>query len=608
MNRPQNSAPRSRFSPSKQVEQLSSKQSHERIGALQLLVLLTGAILVARLFYLQVIRHSHYNELAVAEHQRKFIIPAQRGSLYFRDGDKIVAAVLNSNTYTLYADPKEVTKPDEVADVITSVFPQNRKDLIEKLKTPDTSYVVLQKRLSKAQVDRLFEKKESLIGVNVVAVPQRVYPEGSLGAQVLGFVNDEGTGQYGVEGYLDETLAGKAGLRSAITDVSGVPLTLDESNQIAEQPVEGQDTVLTIDRNIQAKAEEALSSGLKKFGATKGSVIVLDPNTGAVRAMANTPSYNPAKYYEVDTDAYERFRNKVVDGPYEPGSVMKPLVIAAGINEGVINRNSSYMDTGSVQIDDAVINDSVKFNQPRNMTDVLKYSLNTGVVWVLAQMGGGSVNMQGREKLYNYYTNHYGLAQLTGIEQAGELPGQLFKPTDQEGNNVRYANTVFGQGLNVSMIQVTSAFAAAVNDGNYYQPHVVEGRLLEDGKVESFEPKVVRQAVRPEVAKQIREMTNVALRESGAVVAVLVKPGYNVGGKSGTAQIIDPTTGKYSFSNAVGTYIGYGGDEKPKYVIMVRVDDAKLGSGDYAGGTVAAPIFAEISNWLIDYYNIKPVN
>ena len=575
---------------------------------MQFLVIAIGVVLVARLFYLQVIKSAHYNRLAIAEHQKKFTIPATRGTIYFRDGDQVVPAVLNSTAYTLYADPREVKDPEKTALKIASHIPLDTRKLNALMKNKKTSYAVLAKRLTKDQVNDLFKDKKSLLGVNVTPVPQRVYPEGTLGSQLLGFVNDEGIGQYGVESALNERLTGKPGELKAITDVNGVPLSLDDATNVAIQPKDGENTVLSVDRNIQAQAESALVEGLKRANATKGSVIVMDPNTGAVKAMANLPTFDPAKYYAVGDNAYEKFQNRVVSDQYEAGSVIKVLTVAAGLDSKVISEDTRFNNTGSVQVDDAKIsNVEQDVNGSRSMTDILKYSLNTGVVYVLSQLGGGDINAQARERLYSYFTDHYQFGAQTGIEQGGESTGSIYGPHTEQGNNVRYSNMAFGQGMGVTMVQVASAFSGLVNGGNYYKPHVVEGTMNVDGTVIDQAPKSAHtNVVSQQTSATIRDMTYKALQETPNI-AKLLKPGYYVGGKTGTSQTIDARTGKYTTDVTVGSYLGYGGDEnKPKYVIMVRVDDPHVAG--FSGAAAAAPIFATISNWLIDYYNIKPIS
>ena len=573
---------------------------------MQFLVIAIGVVLTARLFYLQIIKSSHYNALAVAEHQKKFTIPATRGTLYFRDGDKIVPAVLNSTAYTLYADPREVANAEVAADKISASLALDKNKLEKLMKNKKSSYAVLAKRLSKEQVNALFKDKKSLRGINVTPVPQRVYPEGTLGSQLLGFVNDEGTGQYGVEAALNAKLTGQAGQLKAITDVNGVPLSLDDATNIAVQPKQGQDTVLTVDRNIQAKAEEALVAGVKSANATRGSVVVMDPYTGAVKAMANLPTFDPAKYYDVGDDAYQKFQNRVVSDQYEAGSVIKVLTVAAGLDSGVVSKDSRFNNTGSVRVEDATIkNVEQDVNGSRSITDILKYSLNTGVVHVLSQLGGGNINAQARERLYDYFTNRYGFGDVTGIEQGGEATGTIYGPKTVQGNNVRYSNMAFGQGMGVTMIQTAAAFSGVINGGNYFTPHMVEGTADINGDVQAEPPKPARTGVvNAQTSAEVLEMTRTALRETSSI-SKLVRPGYNVGGKTGTSQTIDPKTGKYTEDTTVGSYLGYGGDDKPRYVIMVRVDDPH--TAGFSGAAAAAPIFAEINNWLIDYYNIKPM-
>ncbi|HET7713347.1 MAG TPA: penicillin-binding transpeptidase domain-containing protein, partial [Patescibacteria group bacterium] len=299
---------------------------------------------------------------------------------------------------------------------------------------------------------------------------------------------------------------------------------------------------------------------------------------------------------------YQTFQNAVVSDPYEAGSVIKALTMAAGLNEGVVAPNSTFLNTGSVQVEDAQIKNVLQVNGNRTMTEVLQHSLNTGVVHVLKQLGGGELNRTARNKLFEYFSNHYSFGKKTGIEQSGESAGRLISPDEQEGNNVRYANMTFGQGMDTTMIQVASAFSATINGGTYYKPHLVGGYLEADGQVTAKQPEIVKpDVVKTSVSGDLREMLRVARVKTFPGVD---KPGYVIGGKTGTSQIIDPKTGKYIDNNAIGTYVGFGGNNTPQYVIMIRVVDAKIGG--YSGSVAAAPIFADISNWMLDYLKIQP--
>jgi len=575
-----------------------------RTFVLRLLLLLILAVFAARLFYIQVIRHDYYSEQAFQTQVSKLTILPERGKVYALDGDKPVPLVLNQTVYTVFADPQEIENESAVRAAMQKIAGGEMVDGYEEFLSSDRlRYVVMARNVSQTQAEKLREMK--LAGVGFQKSSRRVYPEGQLGAQMLGYVNSEGEGQYGLEGKMDTELKGKAGLLQTVTDVRQIPLTIgrDDASISAE---DGQDMVLTIDRGIQQKAEEILRTGLERAKATKGSLLVMDPNTGRIMAMANLPTYDPAKYTEVED--YRQFQNGTVSDPYEVGSVMKVLSMGVGLDTGAVNVNSTFDNTGSVSVDGTIIKNVEEdpIYPGTSMTDVLEYSLNTGVVYVLEQMGGGNVNEKSRQTLHDYYVNRYRFGQNTGIEQAGEQPGIIIGPNEGQGRNVRYANMAFGQGMNITMIQTAAAFSAAMNGGTYYQPTLIQGTLDEKGEVQENAPKVVSSAVlSPPASNSLRQMTFEG-RNKGFFGDKDPK-GYIVGGKTGTSQIIDPNTGRYTDDNSIGSYLGFGGADKPEYVIMVRVEDSKLTTG-YAGTVAAGPIFNDMSNWLIQYLRIPPKN
>lgn len=566
-------------------------------------MLAIGAIFVVRLFYLQVVRHSYYEAEAMKEHISKFTLPAQRGTIYAQDGvDGRVPLVMNEASYTVYADPRYVTDHAKTAEKLRQIAGGNIvKNFETGLKNKDLQYTVLAKQISQKQADLI--TAASLPGVGMKEQDRRVYPEGQLAANLLGYVNNDGEGQYGLEQAYGAQLAGKPGILKAVTDVHGIPLSVGDNVQ--EPAQNGQNIALTIDRNIQSYAEQALKAGLDRVKAKHGSVVVMDPASGAVMAMANTPSYDPSKYFEVDD--YGAFQNGAVSDPYEAGSVTKTFTMASGIDEGAVQKDSTYRNTGSVNIDGEVIKDVLQnVHGTRTMTDVFKYSLNTGAVYVLQQLGGGSVNAQGRGRLYDYFTNHFLFGKKTGIEQTGEASGEVIPPTAAEGNNVRYANMTFGQGMQATMIQTIAAFTAMINGGTYYKPHLVDGFVKDDGTTTKTAPQIIKNGViKPETSRQLNDMMHIARTEG---IPGKDKSGYFIAGKTGTAQVIDPKTGKYTDKNAIGSYLGFGGNETPRYVIMVKVTDAQTGATGFAGSDAAAPIFADISNWLLDYLKVKPMH
>jgi cell division protein FtsI/penicillin-binding protein 2 len=586
-------------------------QSNGTIGISRTKVLLIGllaigAIFIFRLFYLQVIKHDFYYAEAQKEYVTKLTIPAKRGLIYAKDGPNGTAPlVLNETVYTAYADPYEVEEPGKITDAIRRIAGGNVVDGFEaQLTNRDLRYTVLARQLNRTQAELL--KGEELAGVGLQEGSRRVYPEGKLGSQLLGFVDGEGEGRYGLEQALEDRLNGTPGLLNAVTDVRRIPLTIGENNtRIA--PQNGDDLVLTIDRNIQGQAEEMLRDGLKKARATEGSVVVMDPRSGAVLAMANYPTYDPARFSSVKD--YGVFQNKVVSFPYEAGSVIKTLTMGSGLDGGAITSNSKFYNTGTIEVDgvdiDNVEEDPVR-GQNATMLEALKYSLNTGMVHIVEQMGGGDVNGQARNTLYDYFANRFLLGKPTGIEQAGEQRGTVLGPNEGFGRNVRYANMAFGQGMDVTMIQVAAAFSASINGGKYWKPHLVEGTLGPGGEITKEDPKLVSdRVIKQRASQQLKDMTWRA--RSQGFLGSQDRPGYMVGGKTGTSQIIDPETGGYTDDNSIGTYLGFGadGDGTPRYVIMVRVQDSKLPG--YAGTVAAGPIFADISNWLLDYLKVQPL-
>lgn len=567
-------------------------------------LLIIMGLFVVRLFYLQVIKHDYYVAEANKIQIQPLTIQPERGELYVMDNNELVPLVLNERVYTVFADPSEVKNAKKTKETLQPIIGgELLKDAEELLKdeTGKVKYRVIARNITRTQAEKV--EKEQLRGIGLQQTNRRLYPEGGLAAQTLGFLDAEGIGQYGIEGALDDRLKGKEGLLETVTDVRKIPLTIgnDDINKPAK---DGDDLVLTIDRSVQLQAEALLKVGLDRAKATKGSVMVMNPNTGAVLAMANYPTYEPAQYNKVED--YSVFLNSIVSVPYENGSVIKALTVGAGLDSGAITANTTFNDvTGCTQVDDRKICNVEEDPKSASATmlDTLRYSLNTGVVHIAKQMGGGEVNRSARDTLYHYFYDQYRFGQLTGIEQVGESKGIIISPKEQEGNNVRYANMVFGQGMDQTMIQTASAFSAEINGGTYYQPRLVAGIKNNDNSITQKEPVVVKQNVLSQQASQQARDLIWQGRKTG-FFGKFDREGYMIGGKTGTSQVIDPKTGKYSDKDSIGTYLGFGGVDRPEYVIMVKVDDAKIGG--YQGTSAAGPIFNDLNNWMLDYLKLQP--
>lgn len=569
-----------------------------RLGLMVSLAALMGAILLWRLFYLQVVERGRYLAIASKTQLRQYQIPASRGEIYLLDGDKKTPLVLNQNLKTIYANPRLVADKVKAARALAEIMGDSEESYY-KLLVQDKAYVTLKTKLSAAVAERVLNLK--LPGVGTLDQQYRVYPEGSLAGQTAGFVNADGQGQYGIEGYLNTDLSGTPGIVGAKTDTRGNPIATADNMVIP--PKHGTSYILTIDRNIQAQAEKYLKQGVEVVGAKSGSVVIMDPDSGAIKAMASWPSYDPAQYSKVSD--YKLFTNPAVSNLFEPGSGFKIFTMAAGIDTGKVSAGTIYDDTGSVEVDGRTIRNAEnhRFGK-QNMTDVIQKSLNTGMVFVLKSLGGdpNSINLAGKKLLHEYLTKRFGFGAATGVEQSGEAAGRVNVPTNQNGNNVNYANMTFGQGTSVTMLQMTSAMAAIANGGKLYQPRLIHAEISPDLELKPTKPKLVNgQSVSPTTAASLTSMLEMVVQKGSGWATRM--DGYRIAGKTGTAQIPRADGKGYEEGKNIGSFIGFAPAEQPRFVMMVRVDEPR--TNGFAEST-AVPIFAEITKWLLNYYAIPP--
>ena len=536
---------------------------------------------------MQVIRHEHYRSAALQGQFKEYEIPAERGIIEAQDGNQLVPIVLNEEVYTVFADPVYIEDPKSVAEKLIGIIGGDQAKYEELMKS-ETRYSVLAKKVSTKDAEKI--DALGIKGLGTREVSQRVYSQGALAAQLLGFVDDEGNGKYGVEQYLDAQLRGKPGELKAITDAQGVPLVSNKDNVLTE-PQNGERVTLTIDLSMQRRLEDTLKTHLKEVRSDSGSVIVMDPNTGEIKAMANYPSYNPAQFYKVQDSRL--FTNYAVSEPMEVGSIMKTLTVAAGLDSGVISQNTTYYDPSFYKIGDATVRNVEEDGgaATRSVPDILRYSLNTGATWILMQLGGGEINEQARTRWHDYLTNHYMLGKQTGIEQGYEAEGYVPSPTEGFGLDIVFANTAFGQGINITPMQMLAAYSATVNGGNYYRPHLVREK--------SKDNLVKGNVVKPEISIALRGMHENSVAHN---YTFLQRGNYRIGGKTGTAEVPKPGGGYYD-DRYNGTFIGYVGGDKPEYVIMVAVKEPKIGG--YAGTAAAAPLFGKTVDMLISNYAVN---
>lgn len=572
-----------------------------RTGCLAIVLLVAMAAFVLRLFQLQILQYSKYTEMARASQQRQFIIPAERGKIYMMDGKTPAPVVLNQAVYTVIADPHAVNDKER-EQIITSLREVAGGEMTDKaaerLSNKNSRYEVLAKNITRTQAEKLKEK--NFAGILYQQGSLRSYPEGALGAHVLGFVNAAGEGQYGIEGALDKRLKGRDGLLQSVTDVRNVPLTVGKNNmRIEAKP--GDNLVLTIDRNIQNQAEVALKKGIEAANATEGSAIVMNPKNGQILAMANYPTYNPAEFNKQKNPAV--FMNSAAMVPFEPGSIVKSFSFATAIDKGAITPSSTYNNTDCIKVADRTMCNALKgLGGTMTIQGAFNNSLNVGTITAIRRLGNGSqINLAARQTLYEYYHDKFGFGSKTGLE-LGEAAGYIYPPDSVEGNEVRYSAMTYGQSMNLTMVQVAAGFSSLVNGGQYYKPTILSGTIDNEGHFQAVENKSLRQTVSGNTSSQMRTMLLTARHSS--FLSKSDKPGYEIGGKTGTSEAV--VNGLYTQKETIATYIGYGGGKNgAEYVIMVRV--AAPGRGINLQGNIhAGPIFTDISNWMIDYMKIAP--
>jgi len=568
-------------------------------------IFLLFGIVILRLFYLQIIRHDYYQKQALSDQQKQYTIAADRGTIEAHQGSGLIPLVLNEKLYTLYADPTLVKYPATDAQRMTAITKGDANQYANLMRTKNSRYVILAKRLSEDQMNKLTALK--LPGVGLQAQDYRTYPQGSLAAQLLGFVNNDGKGTYGLEQALNTSLSGTPGMLKAITDASGVPLAASRDN-VRQEPKAGDDVVLTINAAMQKELEGYLKDDTQKAKGVSGSALVMDINTGAIKAMANYPSYDPSQYYNVSDASV--FNNAAVSEPFEVGSIMKTLTSAAALDQNVVSLSTSYYDPGQWKLDGSTVRNVEEDGGPgpSNIAKILDLSMNTGATWLLMQMGHktGEVNQQARDAWYDYLVNHYQLGKTTGIEQGYEASGYIPPPDKGYALQLTYANTSFGQAMTATPLQMAAALSSVLNGGVYYQPHLVDQMIDAGANAQTTKPKVVRRnVVSANVSNEMQSLMEgvVQTKVSQGFNNMRFPAGYSVGGKTGTAQIADPNGGYYG-DRFNGTFIGFVGGDKPQYVIMVAVKQPKIAG--YAGTTAAMPLFADIAHMLIDNFNVTP--
>ncbi|MGB4593865.1 MAG: penicillin-binding protein 2 [Coriobacteriia bacterium] len=542
-------------------------------------LLALGFVAIAgRLVWLQVIEGPAYAKMALDQRHRDMEIPPERGSIYDREGEPLAVSMEARN---VYAVPPSVADPEGAAQAIASILGGNEADYLAKL-TKKATFVYIAR---KVDIDRSAALEAlDLKGIYFQEDSRRVYPSGELACQTLGFVGVDDEGLAGLEKYYDDALAGTPGRLVAEKGPGGVPIP--GGVQLEEDPVDGENLVLTIDKDIQYQATVELQAAVEKWGAKSGSVIIMDPQNGAILAMASTPSFDPNNYSTADSKS---FRNLPVVDTYEPGSTIKSFTAAAVIEEGLFNPSSMFKLPPTIKVGGRTIHEAHGRGTVHwSLSQIVTNSSNVGSVKLGLALG--------EQRLYDYFEK-FGLTQKTGVDFPGEAAGWLPPPDQWSASSI--GNIPFGQGISVTPLQLARGLAVIANGGELVTPHFL------DSTPDSPEQEVVwpkKRVLSAATAAQMRDVLAEVVTE-GTGAGAKVK-GYTVAGKTGTAQKArtDGVAG-YAKDKYVASFSGFVPAEDPAVLIVVLLDEP---SNSIYGGTVAAPTFSKLAAFCMSHLQIPP--
>lgn len=550
---------------------------------------LAAGIIFSRFIFLQIVDRDRFVALAEEQHVMSQALIATRGEIFLRDGDSLYPAAVNREYKMVYAVPKLIEDQNGTALAVATVLGLDEAKVRERITDRHDPFEILKKRISPEEEARL--KELHLKGINFLPETYRFYPAESLASKVVGFVGPGDAGEigiYGVEASWNSELSGKNGYVSQERDAAGRWISLSERDHTEAQ--DGQGIVLTLDRVVQHEVEKILREGLEQYRADSASAVVVEPKTGKILALAVVPDFNPNEYGKVED--LSLFMNQNVSIPYEPGSIMKPITMAIGLDAGKVSPHTEYVDTGSVAEAGYTINNAENKVYGRStMTKVLEESINTGMIFVERLVG----NSDFREAL-----KRFGFGAKTGVRLPAEHAGNL-KNLDNLKANLQFYTASFGQGITATPIQLVMAYAAMANGGVLMQPQIVDRFVRSDGTTVSVEPQEIRRVISQEASYQIGEMLRgVVVRGHGKRADV---PGYLVGGKTGTAQVAKQNEKGYEEGQTIGSFAGYAPINDPKFAILVKFDNPK---DVIWAESSAAPTFGKIMQFLLSYARIQP--
>jgi cell division protein FtsI (penicillin-binding protein 3) len=545
--------------------------TNRRITLLAVVFLLLLGAALARAVWIQVVQGPEYAAMALRQHRETVVVPASRGTIVDRNGEPLAIGQLAT---TVYANPRQVNDARDLTLAASKQLGLDPAELYPMLVDRSRGFVYVARKADPRKAKIL--QSLDFAGLGFYPEELRFYPQGPVAAQVLGYAGLDNKGLEGLERSLEGTLAGKPGSQTIVKDPFGRALDVVETK--AETP--GRSVRLTIDREIQANAEEILQDTVRQWGARAATAIVMDPHTGEIYAMATAPRFNANRF---PTTRADRRRNRAVTDTYEPGSTFKLVTIAAGLQERIITPRTSFRLAPTINVADRVIHEAhTRGTERLTVKQIVEQSSNIGTITIAQHLGAGRLAS---------WIDRFGFGAKTGVDFPGESPGFALPLDEWSGSTI--GTVPIGHGIAVTPVQMARAYAAIANGGRLVRPHLIDridGRMV--GTTRG--PRVVSRAVSDQMLSMLR---GVVLEGTGTEAAI---PGYTVAGKTGTAAKIDPD-GTYSTSRYVASFVGLVPATKPRLVIMVMVDEPH---GDIYGGVVAAPAFREIARFNLQRLEI----
>ena len=562
-------------------------EPRSRILTLMALVLSAYLVLFARLTYWQVWRHSDMARLAAAYHDDTITLPAVRGNILDRNGALLVT---NTPVFSVFASPDQISAAErqDIATRLAPVLQLSGSDIQLKLATT-RKFVYLARRVPASVAQQLDGLR--LPGIGKIAETERAYVDGgvagtSLAANLLGFANDAGQGNYGIEGYYNKVLAGQDGFEATVRDLANQPIVLSDRQR--RDPVNGATLQLSLDGTIQVVAERALADGVQKYQAESGSLIIMEPATGRIVGWADAPSYDANDFA---TTPAAQFMDPIASGLYEPGSVMKVVTLSGALDVHAITPDTRFNEPGVAVVGGVAIrNWDNRAHGNVTMTQVLENSLNVGAI--------KAEQLEGTDRFYQSL-QRFGIGTPTGVDVAAEASAPLrdfprWKP-------VELATAAFGQGVSTTPIAMLAAVNAVATGGALVWPHVVDAVIDGQGVRHPVAPRVIRQIISPKAALQMQQMM-VGVVEHGSGFAARIDGFKNrIAGKTGTASI--PENGSYAKDSTIGSFVGFVPADHPQFIMMVIVRKPKV---LFEGAYVAAPIWKTVASALITQWQIAP--